>query len=84
MYDYLKGLITDKRKTDKGTFVTVEVSGVGYLLEVAERDFISAPVCDCEISTKFYVSLILINNQKTIFFKGLMGTWGSHQEVRQG
>ncbi len=39
MFDYLKGLITDKRKTSKGTFLSIEVSGVGYLLEITERDF---------------------------------------------
>ena len=39
MYDYLKGLPTDKRKTDRGTFVTIEVAGIGYLLEVSERDY---------------------------------------------
>ena len=39
MFDYFKGFITDKRKTSKGCFVTTEVSGVGYSLEVTERDF---------------------------------------------
>ena len=39
MYDYFKGSITDKRKTSKGLFITTEVSGLGYLLEVTERDF---------------------------------------------
>lgn len=39
MFDYFKGFITDKRKTSKGCYVTSEVSGVGYLFEVTERDF---------------------------------------------
>ena len=39
MFDYLKGYITDKRKNSKGTFLTTEVSGAGYLLEITERDF---------------------------------------------
>ncbi len=39
MFDYFKGLITDKRRTSKGCFVTIESSGTGYLLEVGERDF---------------------------------------------
>ena len=57
MYDYIKGLPTDKRKTDRGTFVTIDVVGLGYLLEVTERDFVSFLVSDAE-SVKYYVSLI--------------------------
>lgn len=39
MFDYFKGFITDKRRTSKGTFITVEASNIGYLLEVTDRDF---------------------------------------------
>ena len=39
MFDYFKGFITDKRKNSKGTYLTTEVSGVGYLLEITDRDF---------------------------------------------
>ena len=56
MYDYLKGTLEDKRKTSKGTFFTVEVSGIGYLLEVSERDFMKSDSLDSE--HKFYTSLI--------------------------
>ena len=44
MYDYFKGAITDKRKTSKGLFITTEVSGLGYLLEVTERDFMALQI----------------------------------------
>ena len=44
MYDYFKGLITDKRKTSKGLFITTEVTGMGYLLEVTERDFMALQI----------------------------------------
>ena len=54
MYDYFKGLITDKRKTAKGTFITIETSGTGYLLEVTDRDFLAA-VIDEEKLQKIYV-----------------------------
>lgn len=57
MFDYLKGLPTDKKRTSKGTFITIEVSGIGYLLEITERDFESHCPCD-EETKKFYVSLI--------------------------
>ena len=39
MFDYFKGFITDKRRTSKGTFLTIEASNIGYLLEVTDRDF---------------------------------------------
>lgn len=39
MFDYFKGFITDKRKNSKGTYLSIEVSGVGYLLEITDRDF---------------------------------------------
>ena len=57
MYDYFKGYITDKRKSSKGTFLTIEASDAGYLLEVTERDFIDTCVSESE-KKKIYVSLI--------------------------
>ncbi len=39
MYDYFNGLVTDKRKNSKGTYLTIDVSGIGFLLEITERDF---------------------------------------------
>ena len=39
MFDYFKGFITDKRKNSKGTYLSIEVAGVGYLLEISDRDF---------------------------------------------
>ena len=66
MFDYLKGLPTDKRKTAKGTFITIEVSGIGYLLEVTERDFYSFCPCD-EMEVKFYVSLMHREDAMSLF-----------------
>ena len=57
MFDYFKGYITDKRKTSKGCFITVEACDTGYLLEVTERDFISCSVDEGE-KKKYYTSLI--------------------------
>lgn len=54
MYDYFKGLITDKRKTSKGLFITTEVTGTGYLLEVIERDFMALQIEE-KIPQKIYV-----------------------------
>ena len=46
MFDYFKGFITDKRKNSKGTYLSIEVSGVGYLLEITDRDFNSVSVSE--------------------------------------
>ena len=39
MFDYFKGFVTDKKRTSKGCFITIETAGTGYLLETGERDF---------------------------------------------
>ena len=64
MYDYFKGEITDKRKTSKGFFITSEVNGTGYLLEVSERDFI-ATVSDEK--AKMYVLLVHREDAMSLF-----------------
>ncbi len=56
MFDYFRGLITDKKHTSKGTFITIEASGVGYLLEVTEHDFMQLSI-DENNSQKVYVLL---------------------------
>ncbi|DAA84050.1 TPA: Holliday junction branch migration protein RuvA [Candidatus Gastranaerophilales bacterium HUM_3] len=56
MFDYFMGVISDKRKTSKGTFITIDVSGIGYLLEVTEIDFNCTKVDESEIQ-KVYVLL---------------------------
>ena len=56
MFDYFKGVISDTRKTSKGTFITIDVSGIGYLLEVTEIDFNCTKVDESEIQ-KVYVLL---------------------------
>ena len=57
MFDYIKGFLSDKRKTSKGAFFTLEVSGIGYLFEVTERDFSAFTVSENE-PQKFYLTLI--------------------------
>ena len=49
MFDYIKGTLTDKRKTARGTFFSIEASGIGYLLEVTENDFSSFNIDENEI-----------------------------------
>ena len=57
MFDYIKGFLSDKRKTSKGAFFALEVSGIGYLFEVTERDFSAFTVSENE-PQKFYLTLI--------------------------
>ena len=64
MYDYFKGEITDKRKTSKGCFVTIEAAGVGYLLEVSERDFIATVLDE---KAKMYVLLVHREDAMSLF-----------------
>ena len=66
MYDYFKGIPVDKRKSDKGHFITVETAGVGYLIEIPERDFISIDLND-DKNQKFYVSLIHREDSMNLF-----------------
>ena len=66
MFDYLKGIVADKRKSDKGTFLTIDVNNIGYLIEVPERDFINSSVSSDEI-IKFYISLIHREDAMTLF-----------------
>ena len=65
MFDYLKGIITDKRKTSKGSFITLEVAGIGYLIEVTERDFVTFNISDTTI--KFYLNLIHKEDAMTLY-----------------
>lgn len=54
MYDYFNGIIADKRKNTKGSFVTIETAGIGYLLEITEKDFAQISV-DKDVIKKLYV-----------------------------
>ena len=66
MYDYLKGIPVDKKKSDKGHYITVEVAGIGYLIETPERDFISIDTAQ-DKSQKFFVSLIHREDSMSLF-----------------
>lgn len=56
MYDYIKGKLAGKNNTSKGTFVTVDVGGIGYLAEITARDFSSLE--DTGSDVKIYTVLI--------------------------
>ena len=57
MYDYIKGILTNKTSGSKGCFVTLETnSGVGFLIETTSRDFSSFKESDEQI--KIYTILL--------------------------
>ena len=55
MYDYIKGVLTNKSGNSKGFYVTVEASNVGYLFEVTGRDYSNISVDE---NIKMYSVLI--------------------------
>ena len=71
MYDYIKGIVASKTNSTKGTFVTVETSGIGYLLEITTRDFNEIPDGDIKIYT------VLLHREDKMSFCGFL-----HKEDR--
>lgn len=55
MFDYLKGILVSKTQNQKACYYTVEVGGIGYLLEVTQSDFDKKNVND---ELKIYTVLI--------------------------
>ena len=56
MYDYIKGIPAGKNTSQKGSFLTIENNGIGYLFEITSRDFSS--LADAENEVKVYTVLL--------------------------
>lgn len=56
MFEYLKGALTDKYTTNTGCYLIVEANGVGYKLEVSQKDYDSTEQTQNEI--KIYTKLL--------------------------
>lgn len=57
MYDYIKGILTNKTSSSKGFFATIETGGgVGYLMEITARDY--TELDNLEDKIKLYTVLI--------------------------
>ncbi len=56
MYDYINGTLTYKFAGQKGAFATVENNGIGYSLEIMEKDFLRLP--DENQQVKIYTVLL--------------------------
>lgn len=68
MYDYIKGVLEDKRKTEKGCYITVDNNGIGFRCEIPASDFMQMPEKNTEV--KIYVSLI--HKEDTMFLCGFL------------
>lgn len=56
MFEYLKGVLTDKISTQNGFYFIVEVCGIGYRIEVPEIDY--NQISEINSNIKIYTSLI--------------------------
>ncbi len=64
MFEYLKGILTDKFTSNNGYFLIVEVNGVGYKLEVSQSDYENSVVLDSDI--KIYSKLLHKEDSMTL------------------
>lgn len=56
MFEYIKGVLTDKYSSSNGFYYIVDVNGLGYKLEVSELDFNAQNELNSDI--KLYTKLI--------------------------
>ena len=73
MFDYIKGKITGKTDTSKGTYLTVETAGIGYLLAVTSRDYLEVR----ELETECKVYVVLLHREEKMSLCGFL-----HREDR--
>ncbi len=71
MYDYIKGELSAKQSTLKGSFATVEVGGIGYLCEITARDYNELGSKDVKLYT------VLIHREDKMSLCGFL-----HKETR--
>lgn len=56
MFEYLKGILTEKSSQNNGYYFIVEVNGIGYQIEISEQDYISQ--LNIQDNIKIYTKLI--------------------------
>ena len=56
MFEYLKGILTEKYSQNNGYYFIVEVNGIGYQIEISEQDYISQ--LNIQDNIKIYTKLI--------------------------
>ncbi len=68
MFDYIKGILEDKRKTDKGHFLTVDNNGIGYRFEISSSDYELLP----EKGNEIKIFAALIHKEDIMFLCGFL------------
>lgn len=68
MFDYIKGILEDKRKTDKGCFLTVDNNGIGHRLEISSSDYELLP----EKGNEIKIFAALIHKEDIMFLCGFL------------
>ena len=68
MYDYLKGILTYSNSGAKGYFATVEIAGIGYRVELTERDFYNLP----ENNSELKIFTVLIHKEDKMALCGFL------------
>ena len=73
MYDYIRGIPAGKNTSQKGSFLTLENNGIGYLFEITSRDFAALDGMEDEVK----VSSVLIHREDKMSLCGFL-----HREDR--
>lgn len=64
MFEYLKGVLTDKYTSNSSFYIVVEINGVGYKLEVSQSDFENSTKTGSEL--KVYTKLLHKEDSMTL------------------
>ena len=73
MYDYIKGIFTNKISNTRGNFLTVETGGIGYLIEITMRDYTQLE----DINSECKVYTVLLHREDKMALCGFL-----HKEDR--
>jgi len=68
VFEYLRGILSDKYSSANGYYFILDVNGVGYSLEVSERDYNA----DIKPDTEIKVYTKLIHREDTMYLCGFL------------
>lgn len=67
MFDYLKGTLVSKNQGKNAFYYTLEVSGIGYLLEMTQSDF-----CKKQLNEETKIYTVLIHREDSMSLCGFL------------
>lgn len=73
MFDYIKGQLAGKVQTSKGAFLTLEVAGIGYLIEITQRTILKLG----EVNSDLKIFTVLLHKEDNMSLCGFL-----HKEDR--